>query len=71
MTISQLGGGNHLATLPERATVDGERLAVDVGARAAGQVHDGAGNVLGLAEALHGVGFCLFLGAARRLHQTV
>ncbi|KAI9155232.1 Carnosine N-methyltransferase [Paramyrothecium foliicola] len=70
---SQLGflGARQLALDPHGTAVDGNGLAVDVRARAAGKVDDGARNVLGLAEAAHGVRLADLVGAARDLEQAV
>lgn len=61
----------HTAVAPHRAAVDLDSGAVDVRTRAAGQVHDDAGDVLGPAEAARGVS-CRVLGeAARHGEQAV
>ncbi|POR35738.1 Uncharacterized protein TPAR_04058, partial [Tolypocladium paradoxum] len=61
----------HLAARPHGTAVNGNGLAVNVRAGPAGQVHHGAGNVLRVAQAAHGVGPGHLVGAARHGQQAV
>jgi hypothetical protein len=57
------------AAVPQTATIDGDLGTVDVAARPRGQVDDGAGEVLGTAQAAHGVALGVLLQTAGEVQQ--